>query len=190
MEHPGKKFKHARGLRHGDPLYPMLFILAINPLHKLMELAAHKGLINQILSKAAKLRCSLYADDAAIFANPDRSELHSISQLLHIFDQCSGLKVNLSKTEIFPIRCNNDLISDALIDFPRKVCSFPEKYLGLPLHTRNLKRVDVQPLLDKIGGQLPGWKGKMLSSSCRETLIKCVLTSQPIYHLTVFPNQK
>ena len=56
-----------------------MFILAIDPLHKLMELVAHKGLINQILPKAAKLRCSLYADDAAIFANPDRSELHIIS---------------------------------------------------------------------------------------------------------------
>ena len=187
---PGKKFKHARGLRQGDPLSPMLFILAIDPLQKMIELAAQKGLINQILPKAAKLRCSLYADDAAIFANPDRLELHNINQLLHVFDQCSGLKVNLSKTEIFPIRCSDDLVSEALVDFPGKVCSFPGKYLGLPLHTRKLRRVDVQPLLDKIGGRLPGWKGKMLSSSGRETLVKCVLTSQPIYHLTVFPAQK
>ena len=150
---------------------PMLFILAIDPLHKLMDLAAHKGLINQILPKVAKLRCSLYADDAAIFANPDQSELHSITQLLHVFNKCSSLKVNLSKTEIFPIRCSDDIISEALINFPGKVCSFPGKYLGLPLHTRKLRRVDVQPLLDKIAGRLPGWKGKMLSSSGRETLI-------------------
>jgi len=30
----------------------------------------------------------------------------------------------------------------------------------------------------------------MLSSAGRETLVKSVLTSQPIYHLTVFPTQK
>jgi len=109
---------------------------------------------------------------------------------MDVFDKCSGLKVNLSKTEIFPIRCSDDLISEALINFPGKVCSFPGKYLGVPLHTRKLRRVDVQPLLDKIGGRLAGWKEKMLSSSGRETLVKCVLTSQPIYHLTVFPTQK
>jgi hypothetical protein len=87
-------------------------------------------------------------------------------------------------------RCTAENISDALADFPRKVSSFPGKYLGLPLHTRKLRRVDDQPLIDKIGGRLPGWKGKMLSSAGRETLVKSVLTSQPIYHLTVFPAQK
>jgi hypothetical protein len=61
----------------------------------------------------------------------------------------------------FP-RCSDDIISEALIDFPGKVCTSPGKYIGLPLHTRKLRRVDVQPLLDKIGGRLPEWEGKML----------------------------
>jgi hypothetical protein len=48
----------------------------------------------------------------------------------------------------------------------------------------------LQPLVDKIGARLPGWKGKLLSTSGRETLVKTVLSSIPIYHFTVFQAQK
>jgi hypothetical protein len=187
---PGRQLKHARGLRQGDPLSPMLFILAIDPLHRLIELAAHRGLLHPILPRAASLRCSLYADDAAIFANPDCNELHRLSQILNFFGNCSGLRVNLNKIEVFPIRCDETTVTEVLIDFAGKIGKFPGKYLGLPLHTRQLRRVDVQHLLDKIGGRIPGWKDKLLSMAGRETLVKCVLTSQPIYHLTVFLMQK
>jgi retron-type reverse transcriptase len=89
---PGRQLKHARGLRQGDPLSPMLFILAIDPLHRLIELAAHRGLLHPILPRAASLRCSLYADDAAIFANPDRNELHRLSQILNFLVTARALE--------------------------------------------------------------------------------------------------
>jgi hypothetical protein len=106
--------------------------------------------------------------------------------VLTIFENCSGLKVNLNKTEIFPIRCSEEIVSEVLMDFPGKMFKFSDKYIDLPLHMRKLRRVDVQPLLDKIGGRLLGWKGKMLTMAGRDTLDKCVLTSQPIYYLMVF----
>ena len=82
------------------------------------------------------------------------------------------------------------MVSQILQNFPGKLCKFPGKYLGLPLHTRKLRKIEVQPLLDKIGAKLPGWKGKIMSSVGRETLVKTVLSSQPIYHMTVFLEQK
>jgi len=167
-----------------------LRFLAIDPLQRIIEVAANRGILNPVLPRAANLRCALYADDVAIFASPSNLEIDHLHRILSFFGECSGLKINISKTEIYPIRLDTNTVVQLLQNFPGKVCNFPGKYLGLPLHVRKLRKIDVQPLLDKIGAKLPRWKGRFLSSAGRETLVKTVLSSQPIYHMTVFPKLK
>jgi retron-type reverse transcriptase len=82
---PSMEIRHARGLRQGDPLSPLLFILAIDPLQRIIEAAANKGILKSILPKAANLCCSLYADDAAIFADPNSLELEHLHKILTFF---------------------------------------------------------------------------------------------------------
>jgi hypothetical protein len=64
--------KHSRGVRQGDPLSPFLFILAMDPLHRMIERAADAGLLGQVLPREAKLQCSLYADDAGVFVRAEK----------------------------------------------------------------------------------------------------------------------
>jgi hypothetical protein len=49
--------------------------------------------------------------------------------------------------------------------FPIRRTNFPIKYLGLPLSTRGLKGVDVQPLVDKVTSKLVPWEGKTIAAA-------------------------
>jgi hypothetical protein len=69
--------------------------LAIDPLQRIIEIAAQKGILRPILPKAANLRCSLYTDDAAIFADPSALELGHLYTLLNFFGDYLGLKQHL-----------------------------------------------------------------------------------------------
>jgi hypothetical protein len=52
-----------------------------------------------------------------------------------------------------------------------------------------VRKVDIQPLMDKVGARLAAWKGKF-NRAGRLKLINSVLTSIPTYYLTVFKLQK
>lgn len=67
-----------------------------------------------MLPKTTTLRCSLYADDAAIFAAPNATELDNLQKILHVFGECSGMSVNMAKTEIFPIRVDPVVVTPLL----------------------------------------------------------------------------
>jgi hypothetical protein len=70
----------------------------------MIEMAADAGVMGRVLPREAKLRCSLYADDAGVFIKADKEDLKVLKRILEVFEGCSGLKINFNKTEIFPIR--------------------------------------------------------------------------------------
>jgi hypothetical protein len=70
--------------------------------------------------------------------------------------------------------------------FPVPLRDFPYRYLGLPLHPKKLRKIDFLPLIEKVGGKLPSWKGKLMSKAASAQLVKSVLTAVVTYHTTVF----
>ena len=181
---PGQPINHGKGLRQGDPLSPLLFILAIDPLQRLLNLATEAGILSKLGRNKMKLRTSMYADDATIFLRPIKEEVTALKHLLQLFGEVTGLRTNIHKSSVVPIRCENLDLDDILCDFPAQRTSFPIKYLGLPLAIRRLRQVDFQPLLDKAAARLTGWRGRNITQAGRVTLTKAVLSSQPVYLLT------
>jgi hypothetical protein len=186
----GLWYKHFTGMRQGDPLSPMMFILAMEPLQRLMESAANEGLLSPLGNRTAKLRVSLYADDAAIFLKPVREEVQVVAEILEVFGMASGLVTNQAKCAVYPIHCDTFNLDVVMQPFLCPVQNFPCKYLGLPLHVRQIRRVEVQPLIDKMANKLPTWKGRFLNTAGRLKILNMVLSSLPTYFLTVFAPKK
>jgi hypothetical protein len=123
----------------GNPLSPYVFILAIDTLQHILQKATQEGLLSPLCDRAARLRLSLYADDAAVFLNADKNDMDTIMDIMHRFGAASGLKINVHKSLVAPIRCAQVNLDRVLQNFARERVQFPVNYLGLPLSLGRLR---------------------------------------------------
>jgi hypothetical protein len=59
---------------------PLLFLLAMEPLHKLVAKAQDMALLNHLSSRCQTFRIFLYADAAALFIGPSEKDLKVIKR--------------------------------------------------------------------------------------------------------------
>ena len=116
-------FPFERGVRQSDPLSPYLFIIAIEILAiKIREDNNIQGFkIGQEI-----LKLSSFADDMTCFLK-DNSLYNALFETIELFGECSGLKVNHEKTEIFAL--GNNTLQD--VDFPKHNICVNIKILGV-----------------------------------------------------------
>nr|XP_051201804.1 uncharacterized protein LOC127315350 [Lolium perenne] len=145
----GPPIFHRRGLRQGDPLSPLLFIIAINRLQKIFQIATASGFLSPLPVREANFRMSLYADDAIFFLNPVADELDMAFRILHCFGLATGLHINIAKCSVAPIRCDTVDLTSVFAPFTGERVSFPIRYLGLPLSLGRVRHVHLQHILDR-----------------------------------------
>ncbi|XP_075497305.1 uncharacterized protein LOC142534252 [Primulina tabacum] len=180
-------FGSTRGLRQGDPLSPLLFILGaeylsrgLDRLYRQYPAIRYRSGCDLLLSHLA------YADDIIIFANGGTREMNSLMDFLHHYENCSGQLVNAVKSVIIlPPRCSGRTRSRLLRITGFGEGCFPIKYLGVPLFRGNRVCSLFDPLVQMVSKKLEGWELKTLSPGSRMTLLRSVLLSVPIYMFQV-----
>ena len=178
---PGAPIAHRRGLRQGDPLSPMLFVIVMDALNRLFVKAQRDNVLQPIGVQAIKHHCSLYADDVILLLSPSAEEARAVKFILQLFGDASGLVTNVDKCSITPICGEHEAIHAFHEVLPCQILEFPIKYLGVPLSTMALPENQYRPLIDRIGSKLPAWQGKLLNRSGRLVLVKSTLSALAIY---------
>ena len=136
-----------KGIRQGDPLSPFLFLLCTEGLHELIQQSARMGELKglSISRNGPQLTHLLFADDSLLFCRATIEECRKIMEILEIYEEESGQKVNKNKTAIFFSKSTPEGTKDEI----KEALSLQEivhydKYLGLPSLVGRKKKGEFQ----------------------------------------------
>ena len=134
---PSPFFQSSRGLRQGDPLSPYLFVIAMEVFSSMLRRAISGGYlsgwrVSGRRGEGLQISHLLFVDDTLVFCEESSNQMTYLSWLLIWFEACSGLRINLEKSEMIPVgRVHN--IEGLALELGCKVVGLPSCYLGMPL---------------------------------------------------------
>ncbi|GJV01372.1 hypothetical protein Tco_1334941, partial [Tanacetum coccineum] len=97
-----------------------------------------------------------------------------------------GLSINLSKSKLLGVVVSEDRVVQAANRIGFGVLKAPFAYLGSKVWGNMSRIKSWDEIVDKMVDRLSKWKMKILSIGGRLTLLKAVLGSMPIYHMSIF----
>jgi hypothetical protein len=151
----GKFFKCKRDVRQGDPLSPLLFVIAAELLQYLVNRASTLALLKApIPCENGEFPIVQYADNTFLILQADARLLFFLKALLNSFETASGLRVNYNKSQILPINVGHDRLQHLANTFGCQVGSLPFTYLGLPMGTTKPCIEDLTPIMDRVERRL------------------------------------
>ncbi|GKC21548.1 RNA-directed DNA polymerase, eukaryota, reverse transcriptase zinc-binding domain protein [Tanacetum coccineum] len=128
---PTKEFQFYKGLKHGDPLYPFLFILVMESLHVSFQRVVDAGLFKGIvLAPSLHISHLSYADDAIFMGQWSQTNIDTITHVLDCFHRASSLRINMIKIKLMGISVDSSKVEQAAAKIGYVILKTPFTYLG------------------------------------------------------------
>jgi len=97
-------FSRSQGLRLGDPLSSLLFVLVMEGLGRMISVAVNGGLLSGFsMGTGVDISHLLFVDDTSVFCGADPYQFCNMRSLFLLFEAVSSLKTNLAKSKLVPV---------------------------------------------------------------------------------------
>ena len=168
-------FYTTQGVKQGDSLSPILFLLFINDLAKAL---IDSGLGVEVDGRRVPIL--LYADDIVLLSNSEK-DLQTMVDVVHEWCSTWLMSVNLAKTKIVHFRHKRKNRSEFVFKYGEKIIDYVDtyKYLGIYFDQHLDFRLNEEELSKAGGRALGALVSKLKQSNCMgyEAFSKCVSCS-------------
>jgi hypothetical protein len=180
-----------RGLKQGDPLAPLLFLLVTEGLGALMRMTVEKGRFQPFLVGRSRMSVLMrqYADDSLCIGDASVENLWAVKAILRGFEMASELKINFWKSCLVGVNVPDEFLAMASDFSNYRIGHTTFKYLGLPVGANPCLSSTWRPMVDAIKRRLGSWGNKFISFGGRIVLINTVLTLQHFHSITTSKNR-
>lgn len=186
-----RRLEARRGIRQGDPISPLLFILVMEYLNRILSQLDKIPNFNYH-SKCEKMKITnlCFADDLLLFSRGDIGSVQIMLDKFNTFLRSMGLHVNPSKCNIYCGSVDINVKEQLLLISGFKEGKMPFRYLGIPLSSKKLNIKHYQVLIDKIVGRITHWSAGLLSYAGRVQLIQSVIFATINFWMQCLPLPK
>lgn len=150
-----KTMESKRGLRQGDPMSPLLFVLVMEYLNRCLK-RLKQNLDFNFHSKCERLNITnlCFIDDLLLFSRGNVESVNLMMNAFKVFSNSTGVKVNPAKYCILFGGVNQKDKDDVkeLTGFKEGALSF--RYLGIHMTSKRLNVHHYSSLIDKITSKI------------------------------------
>lgn len=133
-------------------------------------------------------KISLYADDVLIFISSPETSITSLINIIELFSEFSGYKINLTKSEAMPLGSLHS-VPNTSPPFPFKWS--PSGFMDLGIFVtpkfQQMYKANFVPLFDTIRQDLERWNSLPISWLGRISLLKMNILPRLLYPIQMIP---
>ncbi|KAL2930273.1 LINE-1 retrotransposable element ORF2 protein, partial [Bienertia sinuspersici] len=176
-----------RGLRQGDPISPLLFVISMEYLSRILRKMT-KDTKFQFHPKCKPMQLThlCFADDLILCSKGESESIKMLTKCFHAFSLSSGLQASREKTEVYTCGMKEEQVQQILQETGFRRGSLPFKYLGIPISSKRISIGQCKTLIEKMTARIRIWSSKNMSYAARVQLINAVLISIHQYWAQVF----